>query len=110
MIQLVCQTSQDIGENKIAISLYDSMEAGLRAGSPVRVIGNKPTVAQVIISDEHEPGQVLMGATMRINASVSEGEEVQVSPLEAKVLQMVPAPLFQGTPYERRLVLSTIIR
>ena len=89
MIQLICQTSQDIGENKVAISLHDSMEAGLRAGSPVRVIGNKSTVAQIVISDEYEPGQVLMGATMRINASTSEGEEVQVSPLEARVLQKV---------------------
>ena len=109
MIQLVCQTSQDIGENKIAISLYDSMEAGLRAGSPVRVIGNKPTVAQVIISDEHEPGQVLMGATMRINASVSEGEEVQVSPLEAKVLQKVRfQPLAAG--FDEQILQQAVAR
>ena len=52
MVQLLCQTSQEIGENKIGISTEDSLRSGLNAGSPVKVVGNKSTVAQIVVSDE----------------------------------------------------------
>jgi len=97
MVQLICQTSQEIGENKIAISINDSIESGLHAGSPAKVIGNKSTVAQIVVSEQIEPGRILMGATMRINASVSEGDEVEVNSLNAKVLQKIRfQPLVEG--------------
>ena len=97
MVQLLCQTSQEIGENKIGISTEDSLRSGLNAGSPVKVVGNKSTVAQIVVSDEFAPGFVLMGATMRINASVSERDEVEVTSLNANVLQKIRfQPLVEG--------------
>ena len=97
MVQLLCQTSQEIGENKIGISTEDSLRSGLNAGSPVKVVGNKSTVAQIVVSDEFASGFVLMGATMRINASVSERDEVEVTSLNANVLQKIRfQPLVEG--------------
>ena len=40
MIELICQQSQDVGENKIAISFNDSVEFA-RPKSPAKVVGNK---------------------------------------------------------------------
>ena len=37
MIELICQQSQDVGENKIAISFNDSVESGLRPGVQQRL-------------------------------------------------------------------------
>ena len=97
MVQLLCQTSQEIGENKIGISTEDSLRSGLNAGSPVKVVGNKSTVTQIVVSDEFASGFVLMGATMRINASVSERDEVEVTSLNANVLQKIRfQPLVEG--------------
>ena len=81
MIELTCQANANIGENKVAIAFEDCAPNGLRAGSPVMVIGNKKTVAQIVINDAAESGQVLMGATMRLNANVNEGETIRLRPL-----------------------------
>ena len=103
MIELICQQSQDVGENKIAISFNDSVESGLRPGSPAKVVGNKATVAQIVVSDQIESGRILMGSTMRINASVSEGEGVEISPLDANVLQKVRFQPLDGSLEEHVL-------
>ena len=65
MIELTCQANADIGENKIAVALEDCVPNGLHAGSPVLVVGNKTTVAQVVVNEAAIQGNVQMGATMR---------------------------------------------
>ena len=87
MIELTCQANADIGENTVAIAFEDCAPTGLRAGSPVMVIGNKKTVAQIVINDAAQSGHVLMGATMRLNANVNEGETIRLRPLPAQAMQ-----------------------
>lgn len=89
MIELTCQANANIGENKVAIAFEDCAPNGLRAGSPVMVVGNKKTVAQIVINDAAESGQVLMGATMRLNANVNEGETIRLRPLAAQAMQRI---------------------
>ena len=75
MIELICQQSNQ--ENKIAISFNDSVE--LVFDEVQQGCREKATVAQIVVSDQIESGRILMGSTMRINASVSEGEGVEIS-------------------------------
>ena len=89
MIELTCQANADIGENKIAVALEDCVPNGLHAGSPVRVVGNKTTVAQVVVNEAAIQGNVQMGATMRLNADVSEGESVRLRQLNAQAMQRI---------------------
>jgi transitional endoplasmic reticulum ATPase len=97
MIELTCQANASIGENKVAIAFEDCAPNDLRAGAPVLVVGNKKTVAQIVISEAAEPGQVLIGATMRLNANVNEGETVRLRQLGAQPMQRIRfQPLTEG--------------
>ncbi len=89
MIELKCRSSPTTGENKISLAYDDCIENGLSMGSLVFVVGGKTTVAQVTISDEAVPGEILMGATMRLNADVNDGDVASIRQLEAEVLQRV---------------------
>ena len=75
-------------ENKIAVALEDCVPNGLHAGSPVLVVGNKTTVAQVVVNEAAIQGNGSgAGATMRLNADVSEGESVRLRQLNAQAVQ-----------------------
>jgi transitional endoplasmic reticulum ATPase len=108
MIELTCQANAQIGENKIALSLEDCIQNGIGAGSPVWIIGEKKTVGEVVVNDEVEPGRVLMGATMRLNANLSEGERVRLEHLDARGLLRVRfQPLVAGLDEQ---TISTAVR
>ncbi|MBT7960763.1 MAG: AAA family ATPase [Euryarchaeota archaeon] len=97
MMEFTCQATAELGENKIAICYEDSAQGRFHAGSPVMLSGSKKTVAQLVISDEVESGHMLMGATMRINADVAEGDVVSLAPVDAQVIQKIRfQPLAHG--------------
>ena len=89
MIEFTCQADAQTGENTVAIAFDDCTASGLRVGSPVVVVGNKRTVAQLVVNEHAPAGQVLMCATMRLNADVNEGDEVRLQQLPAQALQRV---------------------
>ncbi len=89
MNEFRCRSNPTIDENRIALTFDDCVGNGFAAGSPVAVEGNKTTVAQVVISEDAEAGEVLMGATMRLNANVNEGDRITLRPLQANMLQRV---------------------
>lgn len=89
MNEFRCRGNPTIDENRIALTFDDCVGNGFAVGSPVAVEGNKTTVAQVVISEDAEPGEALMGATMRLNANVNEGDRITLRPLQSNMLQRV---------------------
>ncbi len=80
MVRLTCKDDYEVEQNMIAVNRFDAGLNNLRNGCPVVILGKKKTVAQLVVDDANQ-GSVSMNATMRINANVKDGDEVEIQEL-----------------------------
>jgi transitional endoplasmic reticulum ATPase len=97
MVQLKCKADFDIEQNMIGVNIVDAIDIDIQTGTPVIIRGKNKTVAQIKIVDEVAQGQAAMNSTMRLNAGISDGEEVEIEFLPSQPIEKVRLqPLIQG--------------
>lgn len=89
MFKLTCtDIPRDGGSGKFVEINTELAELwGIVNGSPVKITGLKNTVAVVRCQQDLSPDVIAMGSTIRINAKVREGDEVEVTKIDAAPLE-----------------------
>ena len=96
MISLTCTDIPREGASGrfVEINTEVAEHYGIVNGSPIKIKGGKTTVAIVQCQPNLDPNIISMGSTIRINAKVREGDEVEIAainaaPMEAAVIAPV---------------------
>ena len=103
MFNLICRDIQRDGGNGKFVEINTELAEhyGIVNGSPVKISGRKNTVAVVRCQQDLPRDVIAMGSTIRINAKVREGDDVEVTkisaaPLEAAVICPVSRDLTEA--------------
>lgn len=103
MISLTCTDIPREGASGrfVEINTEVAEHYGIVNGSPIKIKGGKTTVAIVQCQPNLDPDIISMGSTIRINAKVREGDEVEIAainaaPMEAAVIAPVARDLTEA--------------
>ena len=103
MISLTCTDIPREGASGrfVEINTEVAEHYGIVNGSPIKIKGGKTTVAIVQCQPNLDPNIISMGSTIRINAKVREGDEVEIAainaaPMEAAVIAPVARDLTEA--------------